>query len=142
MKNNMCNDTFEKGAAVMMKEAEQYKAEAKEKWGDTAAYREYEQKAERRSDSEYIEAGEHMGKIFAEIGKLRNLAPDDEAVQKKIAELQKFITDNFYTCTNEILASLGLMYVADERFKGNIDNAGGEGTAELVSRAIEIYCAK
>jgi hypothetical protein len=32
------------------------------------------------------------------------------------------------------------MYVADERFKKNIDAAGGEGCAQFVKSAIEEYC--
>ena len=34
------------------------------------------------------------------------------------------------------------MYVGDERFRNNIDQAGGEGTAEFVKQAIEVYCSK
>lgn len=56
--------------------------------------------------------------------------------------LQSFITENFYTCTDEILMGLGEMYVSDERFKQNIDSAGGEGTAEFVKQAIFCYCEK
>ena len=67
---------------------------------------------------------------------------EDEKVQGKIKELQQFISDNYYTCTNEILYSLGQMYVNDERFKKNIDNAGGEGTAKFVYEAISVYCSK
>ncbi|MBQ2899840.1 MAG: TipAS antibiotic-recognition domain-containing protein, partial [Oscillospiraceae bacterium] len=55
-------------------------------------------------------------------------------------ELQDFITGNYYTCTDEILSGLGKMYVGDERFKNNIDKAGGTGTAEFAAKAIEIYC--
>ena len=57
----------------------------------------------------------------------------------QVEKLQRCITDNFYTCTNEILAGLGQMYVADERFKNNIDKHG-EGTAEYVSQCIKSYC--
>ena len=49
-----------------------------------------------------------------------------------------FITQNYYNCTNEILVGLGKMYVADERFKKNIDKYG-EGTAEFAAEAISIY---
>jgi hypothetical protein len=80
--------------------------------------------------------------IFSEIGKLKDLSVEDEKVQGKIKELQQFISDNYYTCTNEILYSLGQMYVNDERFKKNIDNAGGEGTAKFVYEAISVYCSK
>ena len=57
-----------------------------------------------------------------------------------IAALQSYITENFYTCSKEILESLGQMYMQDERFWQNIDRAGGKGTAEFVSRAITVYC--
>lgn len=65
--------------------------------------------------------------------------PDSEDVQKLVKEWQNFITKSFYKCTNEILQGLGMMYVEDERFKKNIDS-NGEGTAEFISKAIEIYC--
>ena len=34
------------------------------------------------------------------------------------------------------------MYIEDERFKNNIDDFAGKGTAEYVSQAIEYYCSK
>ena len=111
-----------------------YAAEAKAKWGKTEAYREYEQKGN-PSD-----AGDALMALFAEVGKLRHMSPDAPEVQTMVANIQSFITDNYYTCTKQILAGLGQMYIADERFKENIDRAGGEGTTEFVSRAIEIYC--
>lgn len=121
-------------------EIEQYKAEAKKKWGDTKAYQEYEQKAAEKNSIEAKKTDIQLMKIFSEIGELRHMPPADEAVQKKIADLQKFITDNFYECTNPILNSLGKMYAGDERFRKNIDNEGGDRTAEFVSKAISVYC--
>jgi len=81
-----------------------------------------------------------MMKLFQELGAYKHLSPDNADVQDRIAVLQAFITDNYYTCTKEILSSLGQMYTADERFTQNIDKAGGEGTADFVSKAIEFYC--
>ena len=66
---------------------------------------------------------------------------DSDLAQVLVAKLQSHITENYYTCTNEILAGLGKMYVADERFKKNIDKYG-EGTAEFAATAIEVYCRK
>lgn len=119
------------------KKLESYKKEAKERWGDTSAYREYE--ARPKTDAA---AGKQMMDIFAEFGTLRHLDPAGEAPKAKAKELQQFITDHYYTCTPEILAGLGQMYVADERFRENIDHAGGEGTAEFAAKAIAAYCAK
>ncbi|MBE6037737.1 MAG: MerR family transcriptional regulator [Anaerofustis stercorihominis] len=123
-------------------EMEKYKAEAKEKWGNTAAYSEYEQKTKEKNADYFNNAGEQLMNILSEIGQLRDKGADSEEVRNGVMKLQKHITDNFYTCTDEILYGLGQMYVMDERFKNNIDKAGGEGTAEFVKKAIEIYCGK
>lgn len=123
--NNMSFLSFDKT------ELEEFTAEAKEKWGHTDAYKEYEQKHTNSADK----TDEFM-QIFAEIGKVKHLSPDCEEAQKLIKKLQNFITENYYTCTDEILKGLGEMYVGDQRFKNNIDKAGGIGTAEFTAKAI------
>ncbi len=122
-------------------EIEQYKAEAKAKWGNTQAYHDFEQKTAKQSDLKCDEIANRLMTMFAEIGTLRHLPPSANEVQEKISALQKFITENYYTCTDEILSGLGQMYVGDERFKKNIDKAGGDGTAKFVSQAISLYCS-
>ena len=112
---------------------ESYKEEAKAKWGKTEAYREYEQRGSRNT-------GDGLMAVFAELGKVRQLDPASAQAQALVKKLQDFITANYYTCTKQILQGLGQMYVADPRFKENIDRAGGTGTAEFAARAIEIYC--
>ena len=116
-------------------ETEQYKEEVKAKWGQTQAYNEYTQKRDR----DYNKISDQLMSLFSEIGKLHALSPCDTKVQEKIRALQSFITKNYYNCTDDILNGLGQMYVCDERFKKNIDRAGGDGTAEFVSEAIKIY---
>lgn len=123
--NNMSFSSFDKT------ELEQFTAEAKEKWGHTSAYKEYEQKPVISADK----TDEFM-QIFAEIGSVKHLSPDCKEAQSIIKKLQGFITENYYTCTPEILKGLGEMYVSDERFKNNIDKAGGIGTAEFTAKAI------
>ena len=115
-------------------EFEKYKAEAKEKWGKTEAYQEYEKR--NKGDA----AADGLMAVFSEFGALLGADPAAEQVQAKVAKLQQFITDHYYTCTKQILQGLGQMYVADARFKENIDRAGGPGTAEFVRQAIEVYC--
>ena len=112
-----------------------YDIEAKQRWGKTDAYKEYRQKTVNQSVNDGLMA---VFAKFAECMQSGNTA-DSNKVQALVDELQAYITDNYYTCTKEILAGLGLMYVADERFKSNIDEHGN-GTAEFVSKAIEIYC--
>ena len=79
--------------------------------------------------------------IFAEFAAVKGngASSDSTEAQVLVAKLQAYITANYYTCTDEILAGLGKMYVADERFKNNIDKCG-EGTAKFAAEAIELYC--
>lgn len=118
-------------------ELEQYKDEVRERWGNTHAFKEYEQRNTSRTDF----SNEFMS-LFSEFGALKSKDPVEKCVQDKVRALQSFITEKFYTCTDEILMGLGEMYVSDERFKQNIDSAGGEGTAEFVKQAISYYCNK
>lgn len=128
--------------AFRNEEMEQYAEEVRERWGDTDAYKEFEERRKGRDNGEYEIAGKGMLALFAEIGALRGRQPSEEEVQKKIRALQDFITENFYHCTDEILGGLGEMYVSDERMKGNIDRAGGDGTAEFAREAIRVYCRR
>ena len=118
-----------------------YKSEARERWGSTEAYREHKQKTRNYTKEKWAEANDGLMAIFAEFAacKERGISADSAEAQALVAKLQTHITANYYTCTDEILAGLGKMYVADERFKKNI-NKYGEETAEFVSEAIEVFC--
>ena len=116
-----------------------YGTEVRERYGGTAAYREHEQKTKNYSKEKWGEANDGLMVIFAEFASCKNngASADSAEVQALVAKLQAHITANYYTCTDEILAGLGKMYVADERFKNNIDKYG-EGTTEFVAEAITI----
>ena len=120
-----------------------YEAEARDRYGNTAAYREHEQKTKNYTKEKWAEANDGLMAIFAELAACKNsgASADSAEAQALVAKLQAHITANYYTCTDEILAGLGKMYVADERFKKNIDKYG-EGTAEFAATAIEAYCGK
>lgn len=115
--------------------------EAKQRWGSTDAYRESQEKTAGKSDEQLRQDGSDLMAFFAKLGQLKSGNPHGEKAQAVVAELQQFITEHYYNCTKPILSGLGQMYVADERFKANIDNAGGEGTAEFAAEAIAFYCA-
>lgn len=116
-----------------------YAAQAKAAYGQTREYREFEEKSAGRGEEETRELNSRMMELFAQFGGLRTLDPGAEAVQAQVKRLRDFITEHFYTCSDEVLHGLGAMYAADEAFAQNIDRAGGAGTAEFVSRAIEAY---
>lgn len=113
---------------------EAYAAEAKARWGDTAAYRAYE------ANGSPQDGAAQMAAIFRDFGALKDGDPASDAAQAKVKELQDCISANYYPCTDEILSGLGQMYVADARFTENIDRAGGEGTAAFVGKAIAAHC--
>jgi len=124
-------------------EFEKYKAEAKEKWGKTNAYKEYAEKTKDYSKDKWNNFVEGLNDIFAEFAVCMKNGeePDSTEAQNLVKSLQSYIDENYYLCTNEILAGLGQMYVLDERFKNNIDKHA-DGTAEFASAAIEAYCKK
>ena len=123
-------------------EIEQYKAEVKSKWGNSKAYQEYEQRVVSHSEHNDSKFVDEIMSLFTDLGAMKQLPPTDKAVQEKIAALQAYINENFYTCSNDILKELSEMYVCDDRFKKNIDRFGGEGTAKFVREAIFVYCEK
>ena len=122
---------------------DKYKKEVCDRYGDTNAYREHEQKTKSYTKEKWAEANDGLMAIFAEFAACKNsgASADSAEAQALVAKLQAYITANYYTCTDEILAGLGKMYVADERFKKNI-NKYGEGTAEFAAEGIGIYVEK
>ena len=117
-----------------------YETEARSRWGNTDAYREHEQKTKNYTKEKWAEANDGMMAIFSEFVSCKDsgASADSAEAQALVAKLRAHITANYYTCTDEILAGLGKMYVTDERFKENIDKSG-EGTAEFVTLAIDNF---
>lgn len=125
------------------KKLDNYDLEVKQRFGNTDAYKEHVEKTANYTKDKWQEVNDGLMSVlskFAECMQNGNIADSAEA-QALVIELQDYITENYYTCTKEILAGLGLMYIADERFKNNIDKYA-VGTAEFVSKAIKFYCSK
>ena len=125
------------------KEYESYNAEAQERWGHTDAYKEYSEKSKNYGKDKWSSLAADMDIIFSEFSKDMNMgiSPDAAETQCLVRKLQIYITENYYNCTKEILYGLGQMYVADERFKNNIDKHAN-GTAAFVSEAITYFVNK
>ena len=123
------------------RELQKYKYEAEEKWGNTNAYKEHAEKTKCYSEEKWQNLGNGMNDILKEFAEcMQNGAESNSAdAQSLVQKLQNHITENYYTCTNEILAGLGQMYISDDRFKNNIDTYS-VGTAKFISHAIEYYC--
>jgi len=134
--NNMDFSAFD------TKKLDAYAKQAKENWGKTEAYKEYEQKTKGLTKEEKNMNGKALMTFFVEFGQMQGLSPESDVVQAQVKKLQDFITEHFYTCTKEILSGLGKMYNCGGEMTDNINKAGGAGTAEFAAKAIEIYCKK
>lgn len=121
---------------------DEYAKRAKEQWGQTPEYKEFEEKNKNRSKSDEEHMMADFMKIFEEFGTMKGRDPATVEVQDQVKKLQNFITEHFYKCSNEILVGLGKMYAGGGEFTDNIDKMGGKGTAEFVFEAIKVYCGK
>ena len=124
------------------KKLDEYAERAKKEWGNTKEYAEFSEKESRRTKEDGKMVAVNFMKLFEAFGRLRDLAADSAEVKAMVEKLQSFITEHYYHCSDEILLSLGQMYAGDGEFRQNIDKAGGEVTAEFVSRAIAVYCER
>lgn len=122
-----------------MARLQEYAEQAKAAWGDTGAYREFQEKSAGRTMEDAQDLSRSMMDVFAEFGAIRDADPASGEAQALVRKLQDFITAHFYRCTDEILSGLGAMYAAGGEFTENIDRCGGDGTARFASRAIQVY---
>lgn len=140
-------DDAMKGENVMIafdnSEFEKYKAQARNRWGDTDAYQEHAEKTKHYSEDTWNGLAGQMNDIFAAFAaSMKNgNAPDSAEAQNLAKRLQDHISENYYHCSHEILAGLGQMYVSDARFRHNIDRHA-DGTAAFVCETIRIFCNK
>lgn len=125
-----------------MKKIDEYARQAKASWGQTPEYREFEEKSRDRTREEEQKLSVELMGILAGFGRMQKEDPASAAVQEQVRKLQDHITENYYTCSKEILSQLGQMYAGGGSMTENIDKAGGDGTAAFAYRAIEIYCGE
>lgn len=122
------------------KKIEDYSKQAREQWGQTSEYKEYEEKTKGMTDTQQKDVTNNFMLIFAEFGTMKEQDVSSDLVQSQVKKLQDFISENYYKCSKEILFGLGKMYDAGGEFTENIDSYGGEGTARFTAKAIEFYC--
>lgn len=121
---------------------DEYSRQAKELYGNTPEYKELAEKQKNRTDEDDKLLADRFMFLFKEAGEMRSKDPASSEAQDIVKRIQDFITENLYTCSNKILRGLGKMYSGGGDFTKNIDKYGGEGTAEFVDKAIQIYCDK
>ena len=121
---------------------DEYSRQAKVLYGNSQEYKEMEEKQKNRTKEEDGLIADRFMLLFKEAGEMKGTDPASEEAQNLVKRIQEFITENLYTCTNKILRGLGKLYSGGGDFTKKIDEYGGEGTAEFVDQAIQIYCDK
>lgn len=121
------------------KQIDEYAAQARATYGKTEAYKEYEQRFLTRDTDDQARAGQGLMALLSRFGSHLGEDPASPAVQALVGELQDYITQHFYTCTDQILASFANLYDGGGKFTANIDQVGGPGTAHLAAEAIRIF---
>ena len=121
----------------------EYEDEARERWGDTDAHRESARRTSRYTADDWRQMQSEAAEIDRAFLDLMEagVPPNDPAALDAAERHRAHITRWFYECTPEIHAGLGLMYVEDARFTGNIDRAG-EGLAAFMSAPIAANAAR
>lgn len=124
--------------STIIAKQKEYHAEVVQRFKNTQAYKEFEEKQSKRNNK-FPDIDKKAREIFGEIAECMESSPSCKKVQHLISLWQKYITENYYNCTNEMLQCLALMYVEDERFKNYI-NSIRDDLAQYINEAINFYC--
>lgn len=121
---------------------DEYAARAKEAWGDTPDWSDYQRRSAGRTSEEESAMGEQLMELFVPFAKMakEGTDPASERAVAQAALIRGFICEHYYECSLETFAGLGRAYGASGEFTRNIDRFAGEGAAEFASRAVEAYC--
>ena len=120
-----------------------YANEAKEKWGDTDAYKESQKRLASYSKDEIAAAQLAMQNATNQVltAMLAGLPANSEAAMAGAEAHRKSISDYWYECSFEIHKGLATMYLADPRFTAHYENQQ-VGLAKYIHDAILANAAK
>ena len=114
-----------------------YADEARERWGDTEAYRQSQERTARYTERDWAEIKAESAalseRLAAALGE--GVAADSPAAMDLAEEHRQQITRRFYDCGYDVHRGLGDMYVADARFTATYD-AVRPGLARYLRDAI------
>lgn len=127
--------------AELEKQREAYAHEVKERWGETEAYRESARRTAGYNKEDWAAIQAEQETVFKGFAALVGHDPVSPEVRAQVQRWRDLIGARYYRCTDEILAGLGQMYTADERFRKTLD-AYGEGTAALMGEAMRRFSEK
>jgi DNA-binding transcriptional MerR regulator len=117
---------------------EEYKEEAKKRWGNTEAWKQSQQRTKHWTKEDYARIAEEGNKFTSQLATLMDRGIEDEEVQKMIGKHYEGI-QTFYDCSYEMYRGLGQLYVDDGRFTAFYEKFR-PGMAKFMQQAIAHYC--
>ncbi len=138
IKKNIPMDDKDLYGSFSKEEMEKYQAEAKERWGQTEAWRQSEERTKKMGKEGLKKVLEESGKLTLEIASHMGEDPKSEVVQGLIVKHYDGLRA-FYEPNVEIYRGLATMYVDDPRFKANYEKVK-VGLAEFMRDAMMHYC--
>jgi DNA-binding transcriptional MerR regulator len=120
----------------------EYEQEARERWGETDAYKESARKTARYTKEDWKRImAEQKAVTDGYVARMEaGDAPDAPATFDVVEKHLASITDNFYTLPGEMFGNLADMWVTDQRFTKNIDKAK-PGLAQYQHDAVKAWVA-
>ncbi|MEX0763518.1 MAG: MerR family transcriptional regulator [Dehalococcoidia bacterium] len=119
-------------------EIEAYREEARQRWGDTDAYRESTRRAARYGKADWTAIQSESDEINRALAGLMDQDPASRDVQEWVGKWHRLINDRFYTCPPEMFRGLGDLYVEDARFTAFYDKYK-PGLAAFLRSAMHAY---
>jgi MerR family transcriptional regulator, thiopeptide resistance regulator len=115
----------------------EYEDEARDRWGDTDAYRESARRTQAYGEAEWNEIRAESEAIVRELIELMRAGePAGGPAARALAERHRaHISRWFYLCSPRMHRGLGEMYIADERFTSTYEHQA-EGLAAYLHDAI------
>ena len=122
---------------------EEYEEEARERWGDTDAYKESKKRTARYTKADWEALGKESGAIYLKMIALMDAgtAPTSVEAMDAAEEHRQHITRWFYPCPREMHRGLGEHYVNDGRFTANIDRMKA-GLSDYMRQAFAANAAR
>lgn len=120
----------------------EYEAEAQERWGDTKAYRQSQERVKRYTKADWARFKTQMQEVTdAYVALMDEGVSPDTPEAAAVAERHRLLIDRwFYDCSLDMFDGLAQMWIEDPRFTKNIDKAR-EGLAAYQSAAARAYVA-
>jgi DNA-binding transcriptional MerR regulator len=124
--------------SMTQQQIDEFKSEAKQRWGKTDAYKQSEERTRHWTKADYQQATEGWGKFNQKLADTMGKGFDSPEFQALIFEQHQNV-NTFYDCSVEMFRSLGNMYATDPKFKQSYDSFK-PGLANVMQQAVNYYC--